>query len=554
MTSKQKLIPLTLLMASIAVTSKSAVAALPKLIEPPMISIPAGEFLMGSDRGREHEKPVHKVSVPAFQMGKYEVTLAEYRKFIEATGYQSSGECLHRIGEHWFSGKEKDGTWNNNIYTSSEFNPVVCVSRIDAVNYAKWLSEETGKHYRLPTEAEWEYAARAGTNTRFFFGDELNSSKACQYGNFSDLHAKNMTPKTYNFTYGDVYVIQPCSDNEDTISVVGVYEPNPFGVYDMLGNVMERLADCYQDSYIGAPIDGSAVYKEKCTDYVVRGGHWHWEALSASARWDFPESFLAALEGFRLVLDTGGKALPSQKGSKLFVKALAAEQAKVKGQHSKKNKYPSTPTGLTLIKTTTNSVKLQWGNNNESFITGYKVYRQDPLTNKKELIARVKKPSFVDKSPLAQNARYSVVALNNGLESLNSISIDSGFVTTHTLPVKIEGEAFSIAEGAEVRYSGTEPETDKIFNALGEKQAIYYIRVTDAGKYQFVTRVFHSGDTQNFEMWLGDKKLASPKLEGNSGWKTLTDISVELPQGTHILSIKGKKPLFAVNWIDVKRL
>lgn len=521
------------------------------VIEPPMVSIPAGEFLMGSDRGNSNEKPVRKVSVPAFQIGKYEVTLAEYRTFITATNYNSSGECLHRIGERWFGGQEKDGTWDNNIYTSSEFNPVVCVSREDAVNYAMWLSAQTGKHYRLPTEAEWEYAARGGTTTRFFFGDNLDSEQACRFGNFSDLHAKNTSKAMYNYTYGENYILQPCSDNETTISVVGIYESNPFGVYDLLGNVMERVADCYQDSYIGVPTDGREFKREDCSEYTVRGGHWHWEAQPASTRRGFPEGFVAALEGFRLVLDTNGKALPSQHGSKDFVDALSAEQAKVKALHDSMPQYPNRPIGLHVVRANENKVTIAWHESDESVATSYKIYRQNPLTNEKKLIGQVKTPSFTDLNPLTNNARYSVSAMHNELESPRSQSIDSGFLTPHLLPARIEGEAFSIADGAEVMTSSREPDNDRIINSLGNKSANYHIQVTKTGTFNISIRAFHSGVTQTIELWLGDKKLAHPIMEGERGWKTLTGVNVELLKGNHILTIKGEQPLLAINWLDV---
>ncbi|CAM3947753.1 formylglycine-generating enzyme family protein [Pseudoalteromonas byunsanensis] len=299
-------------------------------IEPPMVAIPSGDFLMGNDQGRDNEKPQHKVQIKAFQMAKYEVTIAEFRKFVEQTGYPAKENCNHRIGKKWFGSGKKDGSWDDNIYAQSEFHPVVCVSREDAVAYADWLSKQSGKHYRLPSEAEWEYALRGGTQTRYFYGDQPLSGLACKYANLSDLHAKVESPKQYDATYNDKYTIEPCHDHEVTASVVGLYKPNPFGIHDMLGNVVERLADCYQDNYINAPSDGSAVIKEDCNAYVARGSSWHWEASTSSARMRVPENFLAALEGFRLALDTNGKALPSQPGNKEFVKALSKAQLKAK--------------------------------------------------------------------------------------------------------------------------------------------------------------------------------------------------------------------------------
>ena len=548
------LIPLVLTLGSLS-SAGVASAKTPDFILPPTVSIPAGEFYMGSDRGLDDEKPVHKVSVPAFQMGKYEVTLAEFRKFVEATGYQTSDKCMHRIGERWFGSGEKDGSWDNNIYATNEYYPVVCVSRTDAVNYAKWLSEKTGQQYRLPTEAEWEYTLRAGTSTRYFYGDDENSARACDYANLSDMHAKAMSGKLYNAPYTSNYTIQPCSDNEVLLSVVGLYRPNPFGVYDMLGNVMERLADCYRDSYEGAPTDGSAVVSAGCDTYVARGGSWHWEAFTSSSRNRVGEDFLAALEGFRLVLDTDGKALPSQAGDRAFAKQLAAAQAKARDQHRQVARYPGAPRGVTLVTANREEVQLTWQSNSEDFVTGYQVYRQDLQNGDKAPLGKpVKRPGFVDKTPLPHNARYWVEALNGDTPSLPSISVDSDHAIRHTLPGKIQGEAFSHGPDVKVNQSVMEPADDKVFGSLSDKQAVYQIHIDKPGRYRAAARVYHSGQPQAFELWLGDQQLAAPSLTGEQGWHTVNNIDFELPAGRHELRIKGRQSRFAVNWLDIKAL
>lgn len=325
MRNKINLKPLAYVIAGMAFAPTTVFAGETGFIAPPMVSIPAGVFAMGSDDGGEDEKPVRQVSVPAFQMGKYEVTIAEFSKFIEATGYKMPNQCTHRLDENLGfrnGGGERVGSWDNNSQALSEFHPVVCLSRTDAINYAKWLSAKTGQHYRLPTEAEWEYTARAGTTSRYFFGDEQDRHKACDYANVMDLYAVNRSSS------------QPCNDKEVITSTVGIYKPNQFGVHDLIGNIAEYLIDCYQESYEGAPIDGSAVTKKDCQRYVVRGGTWQFKAFSSSMRRGFPDNdWVGALEGFRLALDTKGKALPSQKGDKAFLKKLAIAQDKVKALH-----------------------------------------------------------------------------------------------------------------------------------------------------------------------------------------------------------------------------
>ena len=318
---------------------------------------------------------------------------------------------------------------------------------IDAAkDYAKWLSEKTGKTYRLPTESEWEYAARAGTNSRFHFGSEKDASKACRYGNISDWYAADKSAQIYEGA--NVVEIEKCSDNEALTSMVGLYEPNQFGVYDTLGNVNEYVQDCYKDSYEGAPVDGSAVLVKKCDEIVVRGGSWHWFPFASSQRYALPvDETIGALEGFRLVLDTHGESIPASAGTKSFVAALKRAQKNTIAVHNKNNKYPSIPQGLTALLNSADKVELRWQANPEQWVKGYKVYRQDPLNNEVINISGViSDTQFVDENPLNHNARYYVVALNKNTESQPSASVDSHFETVHKLPTLIQGEAYTYAD------------------------------------------------------------------------------------------------------------
>lgn len=522
---------------------------------PPMVSIPAGEFMMGSDRGKEDEKPVRKVSISAFQMGKNEVTVAEYRKFVEDTGYQGANACTHRIGKRWFGSGESDGNWQNNTFATNEFYPVVCVSRTDAINYAKWLSDKTGQHYRLPTEAEWEYTVRAGTTTRFFYGEQAQSEQTCKFGNLSDYHAANMSGKLYDAHYTSVYTIEPCVDGEVMQSVVGLYEPNPFGVHGLLGNVVERLADCYVDNYQDAPSDGSAVVKDDCQTYAARGSSWHWQAFTSSERFPMSEDFIAGLEGFRLALDTGGEQLPSQVGSEVFNKRLAKAQQQAKAEQETIDAYPEPPQGLNIVSASKEKVVLSWFTNNDKHTRGYRVLRTDPMSNNTEVLANnVKVPSYVDNKPLMSNARYQVVAVNGKSESLRSNSVDAGAQYTHQLPKLIQGEDYSSASALSVRASTQEPEDDKLFLAIGDKSASYQLTISEAGQYRAKARVFYAKADQQLEFWLGDRKILATKLEGDTGWHTLDKLILDLPAGTHQLTVKGTHRRLALNWFDIQNI
>ncbi len=195
---------------------------------PEMVRIPAGRFRMGDIQGGggSNEKPVHRVSVSEFAMGRYEVTFAEYDKFAQATGRKKPDD------EGWGRGNR----------------PVINVSWNDAVAYAKWLSQQTGKQYRLPTEAEWEYAARAGTETKYWWGNKIGKNRAACDGCGAKWgwDAKKMT------------------------APVGSFSANPFGLYDTVGNVWEWTCSKYEDKYNGQ--------EKRCTGEnrqpVIRGGSW----------------------------------------------------------------------------------------------------------------------------------------------------------------------------------------------------------------------------------------------------------------------------------------
>ena len=265
-----------------------------------MVLIPGGTFRMGdmSEDGGDAEKPVHSVTVPAFSMGKYEVTVGQFRRFVEATGYRTDAErnadgyqgCAAYTGVRW---EYTAGTsWRNPGFPVGDKHPVVCVTWNDVQAFMKWLAAQIGSNYRLPTEAEWEYAVRAGSSTKYHFGND--ESQLCRHANHADsgtnLDWKNET----------------CSDGVgNRTAEVGRYQPNSFGLYDMHGNVREWVQDCWNDSYAGAPTDGRAWTVGDCGRRVIRGGSWislPWDLRSAGRVWS-PRSGCYDFIGFRLAQD-----------------------------------------------------------------------------------------------------------------------------------------------------------------------------------------------------------------------------------------------------------
>ena len=269
-----------------------------------MVAIPAGRFVMGvapgeeerealSDQFRNRSQPQRTVAVKSFSAGKFEITRGQYRVFAEATGRSSDG-CFVWIG----AGFEKDPTrgWRNTGYAQDDQHPVVCVSWDDASAYVKWLSQRTGKNYRLLTEAEWEYAARAGTTTTRYWGD---ASMSCGYANGADLTAHAQVPGAVDWPVAN------CNDRYAYTAPVGSYRVNAFGLYDMLGNVWEWTQDCWNENYSGAPTDGSAWAIGDCSQRAVRGGSWEDAPLGlrAAYRVGSPTVIRVYIRGFRVARD-----------------------------------------------------------------------------------------------------------------------------------------------------------------------------------------------------------------------------------------------------------
>jgi formylglycine-generating enzyme required for sulfatase activity len=265
---------------------------------PEMVVVPAGSFTMGSrasEAGRsDNEGPQHGVKITkAFAVGKFHVTVDQFTAFATETDYDAGTKC------HVFEGssklEEKQGrSWRSPGFAQTGAHPAVCLSWNDAKAYVAWLSRKTGKSYRLLTEAEWEYAARAGSTTKYSFGDDEKES--CRYVNGADQTAKSTIPEAKNWT------IAPCTDGFAYTSPVGSLLPNAFALHDMHGNAYQWLEDCWHTNYTGAPADGSARTSGDCNVRVVRGGAW-WLRPSGlrSARRDWTRfDNRYAFVGFRL--------------------------------------------------------------------------------------------------------------------------------------------------------------------------------------------------------------------------------------------------------------
>ena len=247
---------------------------------PELVLVPSGRFMMGSPTGEEGrtewEGPVRSVTIAKpFAVGVYEVTLAEFGRFVRETGHSPGETCVTQETD---GTEERSGrSWRHPGFNQTDVHPVTCVDWNDAKEYVLWLSQGTGKYYRLLSESEWEYVARGGTTTSRHWGDE--SSAACGFTNVTDRSTWDEFPELIlaGYEYLDGYA---------QTAPVGSFSANKFGLYDVLGNVWEWVEDCWHESYAGAPGDGRAwTDGGDCGRRVVRGGSW------VNSTWDVRSAF-----------------------------------------------------------------------------------------------------------------------------------------------------------------------------------------------------------------------------------------------------------------------
>lgn len=244
---------------------------------PEMVSVTAGKVYIGSYKEEIGRKKGERDRVLAtiktsFAMAKTEVTLAQFRVFMEETKYKSNqafykGEPL--VGCNYFDGKSygyvAEHNWKNPGYPQRETDPVVCVSWSDANAYAQWLTKKTGRAYRVPSAVEFEYASRAGSSSPWFWG--TNPADACDYANIGDMAFAEKFPTRASF---------PCIDGYVFTTRVGRFKPNPFGLYDMVGNAWEWTNDCFTNDLSNIAVDGSSYIgtDEECNSRTPKGGSW----------------------------------------------------------------------------------------------------------------------------------------------------------------------------------------------------------------------------------------------------------------------------------------
>ena len=197
-------------------------------------------------------------------IGKYEVTKAQFARFVQQSGHQTNGSCFVWNGARYLQDASK--SWRDPGFAQTEKDPVVCVNWDDAHAYTEWLAKKSGRRYRLPTEAEWEYAARAGSKTVRPWGDDARN--ACRYANVADLSTLREVPGTGSWLFHE------CDDKHAYTAPVGSYRANAFGLYDVLGNAWEWTEECQDEANAGAASGNRDCTDSACCRRVLRGGAW----------------------------------------------------------------------------------------------------------------------------------------------------------------------------------------------------------------------------------------------------------------------------------------
>ncbi|WP_418122853.1 formylglycine-generating enzyme family protein [Chryseobacterium sp. PTM-20240506] len=276
-----------------------------------MVVLPTGSFLIGGSQ-EEHqalnvdpyrvawESPRHQVKIgKSFAISKTEVTVDQYAEFVRDTNRKEAKGALGFTGQPQINDPEfpmyrENLSWRNPGFPQKGDFPVTCVTRKDAEDYAAWLSSKTGARYRLPTEAEWEYAAKAGTNSAFFWGDNLTD--ACSYAAVYDESTDAVT--------GYQFIKVNCNDGAPYTTSVGSYKPNNWGLYDVTGNAREFVADAWEDSYNTGPYNELPRTSGISQFPVLRGGAWAY--MPQNIRTSYRSAYYSWLIrsnmwGFRLV-------------------------------------------------------------------------------------------------------------------------------------------------------------------------------------------------------------------------------------------------------------
>jgi hypothetical protein len=499
--------------------------------------------------------PIEPVLVPIvdsvqsinIQMGKYEVTVEEFSRFVNATGYEVEGQCHLYNQNH--TPEKKHGTWNNPELTNEPYLPVVCLGADDAMAYAKWLTETTGKRYRLPKFDEWLFAATAGKTSRFSYGEDLHVSEVCNYENIEDAANNAGLKLHHNTRYRSS---ANCNDGAIYHTVVGMYRPNYFGLHDMMGNVREILQTC------------DLVSKKDpsyCQHHVVAGGGWHWMPRPANVKDSI--SFKGSIEGFRLVLDSS-KAKPMSKQTQHFVEDLAIAQQRASIEHQRLKSLPNKPKGVSASLANKKEVFLRWLPSKADNVT-YDIYRSylDPKgvlsREMTKIAAGIERINYVDQLPGKGVASYQVFANNSIGESQPSMEVFVGKHQIFKVDDRIQAEFYNqyrnthiIAneKAQSVLFSSNEghypPELTPFSPAW-----LSYDFDSDSSSTVTLEMNIRGGKGAIIEFWQGKHLVAKVELEGSKEFVKMAVVA-ELNIGNEPIQVRqANKHYFVLDWFEL---
>ncbi len=547
----------------------TSVLATNEFTAPAMVNIPSGTFMMGSDLHKESAKPRHQVTLDKFQMGKYPITVAEFRQFVNATGHQTTNKCNDKLSKTWLSSGDGNANWQNNRYQHSDYQPVVCVSWHDANAYAKWISDKTGKEFRLPTEQEWEYATRANTTSRFFWGDDLAFDESCEYANLGDQTSEYIASKEYGASYVGFIGHVNCNDYEPYNSIVGLYRPNPWGLFDMVGNVKQFMGNCFYQS--NKVYSQQEMFDETCERVAFRGTIWHFLPELHTARGGYPKANTPnAILGFRLA--SNGHSNKVAKSTQSFEQQLKQAQTH---RIATRVKIPPIPRDLQQKKQGENFAEISWQLSENKSAIGYDIYQSKvPFAHNLtgfykehyQLVESVSKLQNVVKvSSKEKGVSYRVVAKTKTAESLPSRPIVFERNEVQRLPAQISmSQAKNLREvnlrhrvakddRAElyylIRYTSDEQTTSKFDIGVNVEKSGWY-QLNYYGRTDLNKKIF-------FNLWRGNQRVGQIAFDKDIDDTTSKRHKVFLEAGSYDLQVtvnREKPDLWRLAWIKFTEL
>jgi len=499
--------------------------------------------------------PIEPILVPIvdqkqninIQMGKYEVTVKEFTRFVNATNYQIVEKC-HLYNENNLPAKPS-GTWDNADLIKEPYRPVVCIGGKDAMAYASWLADSTGKPYRLPEFDEWQFAASAGKKSRFSFGEDLAQSEVCDYENIEDAANNAGLKQHHDQRYRSS---ANCNDGAIYHTVVGMYRPNDFGLYDMMGNVRELMQTC------------NAFDKEqpeKCKSYQVAGSGWHWVPRPTNEKDSMP--FIGSIEGFRLVLDMQ-TVQPKAAQTQSFIVGLNQAQQRASVEHQRLKSLPKRPNGVRASLIKNKQVKLSWSTATNEKLT-YAIYRsyldaKGTLSRKMEKVADgIQANHYLDQLPGSGAASYQIFANNDIGESQGSIEVQVGTHQVFNTGKRIQAESYYQHRNAIVLQK--ENQQSMLISSNKEHYTPGLTPFVPAWlKYKFSSKKSGSAKLSVnirgakgslIEFWQGSHLVAKVEFEGAKDFVEKT-VSADLKIGNEPIQIRlANKKYLVLDWFEI---